>query len=150
SRLPVRRVQRADPEAGYSEPHFRGCAALTVVLVETFLRHTIKGECSNCAFQAGCGEAPLTVGTAPAGEVFILGPDHTSTHYFAHIFLDFDGRMDFRWRRGAGIHLGTTRARNVARALAYAQCPTELKHGKVTTVRRLMGSAGEGKVGPHF
>ena len=36
--------------------------------------------------------------------------------------LDLDGRMDFRGRRGAGIHM-TTRARNVARALAGDNLP---------------------------
>jgi hypothetical protein len=85
------------------------------VLVEALLGNAVKCERRNGALQAWGGKTPGAVGAAPAGKCFVLNPDYVSIHSLCAV-LDFDGRMDFRRRRGAGIHM-TTRARNVARAL---------------------------------
>ena len=52
----------------------------TRVFLEVFLCYPIKGEGSYGAFETRSDDAPLAVRTAPAGEVFVLGPDHASTH----------------------------------------------------------------------
>ena len=90
-------------------------AARAVVLVEALLGNAVKCERRNGALQTRGGKTPGAVGAAPAGKCFVLNPDYASIHWLC-ADLDFDGRMDFRRRRGAGIHM-TTRARNVARAL---------------------------------
>jgi len=90
-------------------------------LVEALLGNAVKCERRNSALQARGGKTPGAVGAAPAGKCFVLNPDYASIHWLC-VVLDFDGRMDFRRRRGAGIHM-TTRARNVARALAGDNFP---------------------------
>ena len=96
-------------------------AARAVVLVEALLGNAVKCERRNGALQARGGKTPGAVGAAPAGKCFVLNPDYASIHWL-WVVLDFDGRMDFRRRRGAGIHM-TTRARNVARALVGDNLP---------------------------
>jgi hypothetical protein len=90
-------------------------AARAVVLLEALLGNAVKCERRHGALQARGGKTPGAVGAAPAGKCFVLNPDYASIHWLC-VVLDFDGRIDFRRRRGAGIHI-TTRARNVARAL---------------------------------
>jgi len=52
----------------------------TRVFLEVFLCYPIKSECGYGAFETRSDHAPLAVRAAPAGEVFVLGPDHASTH----------------------------------------------------------------------
>ena len=96
-------------------------ADLAGVFLEGFLREAVEGEGGDSAFEMRGGDTPGAVGAAPAGKCFVLNPDYASIHWLC-VVLDFDGRMDFRGRRGAGIHM-TTRARNVARALAGDNLP---------------------------
>ena len=55
-------------------------AGRAVVFLKVLLRKAIEGESRHGTLQAGCGEAPLAVGAAPARKVFVFSPDHTSTH----------------------------------------------------------------------
>jgi len=74
-----------------------------VVLLEALLGNAVKREGRNGALQARGSKTPGAVGAAPAGKCFVLNPDYASIHRRCPV-LDFDGRMDFRGRRRAGIH----------------------------------------------
>ena len=126
-RIVLHRAKPLNDAAGFSRQLvltsglFLVFAARAVVLVEALLGNAVKCERRNGALQARGGKTPSAVGAAPAGECFVLNPDYVSIHWLCPV-VNFDGRMDFRGRRGAGIHM-TTRARNVARALAGDNLP---------------------------
>ena len=51
-----------------------------LVLFEFFLGNSIESECGDRAVQVRSYDSPLASGTAPAGEIGILSPDHTAFH----------------------------------------------------------------------
>ena len=55
-------------------------AVRAVVFLKALLRNTVKCERGDGRIQARGDEAPQAVRATPAGEILVLGPDHTSTH----------------------------------------------------------------------
>jgi hypothetical protein len=96
--------RRTEADSRLESGSFLASAARAVVLLEALLGNAVKCERRNGALQARGGKTPGAVGAAPAGKCFVLNPDYVSTHWLCAV-LDFDGRMDFRRRRGAGIHM---------------------------------------------
>ena len=50
---------------------------------EVLLGNAVEGERRDTTLQARSRDAPVTVGTAPAGELFIFDPDHASCHAYS-------------------------------------------------------------------
>jgi hypothetical protein len=51
-----------------------------LVRFEVLLGDAVEGERRDTTLQARSRDTPVTVGTAPAGELFVFDPDHTSWH----------------------------------------------------------------------
>jgi len=52
----------------------------TSVFLEVLLGDAVEGERRDTTLQARSDDTPVTVGTAPAGELFVFDPDHASCH----------------------------------------------------------------------
>ena len=69
----------------------------TSVFLEVLLGDTVEGECRDATLQARSGDTPVTVGTAPAGELFVFDPDHASQMFDPYWM--WDSERNSRWRR---------------------------------------------------
>ena len=76
----------ASAGVGCREPCFGPRDAGTSVLSEAVLRNPVKGEGSDCRLQMRRDEAPQAMRAAPASEIFVVGPDHVSRHWWFRWF----------------------------------------------------------------
>jgi hypothetical protein len=107
------------------------------VLLEALLGKTVEGQCRNGTLEARGDNAPVTLRAAPAGEMFVLGPDHPSIHSYTHSCISMhgvptggEGRTTRHWRVGAQKLNQCPRRR---------QSRMEFRKGKVTRVLRPIG-----------
>jgi hypothetical protein len=120
-RLFLAEGRRRDPCVALSA----GC---TGVLVEALLRNPVKGERSYGRLQMRCDKAPQAMRAAPAGKIFVVGPDHVSSHG-SFRGLDFGIRVDFRGRESKHA-ADPTGAEPNSWPSFQRQFLTELKAGK--------------------
>lgn len=74
----------------------RGWSA--VVLLKSVLSGAVECQRRNGTLEARGDDAPVTLRAAPAGEVFVFGPDHVSIHGYTHSCISIYGGS--YWRRG--------------------------------------------------
>jgi hypothetical protein len=79
-----------------------------VVLLKSFLRHTIVGERGNGTVTTWSGDAPGAIGAAPTGEIVLFDPDQAFTHTSPALCVRLGLKLG-----GDGRNTSTERARKV-------------------------------------